>query len=252
MTGNTRAFRSRANQDHRDTGVSPVRGSLARARRPCHGTPLVANFFNRWKAISVLTTVLATALIALSCQNKDGSSAPSSSSSTSARATDNPRAAQSRQAFLAAYAVFMHPRCMNCHPVGDQPLQGDDSHIHTQNVQRGTDGKGLYALKCANCHQPENLPGLHMPPGNPNWHLPPADMKMIFQGKSPAELARQLKDPNFNGHKTLDQILVHVTEDPLVKSGWTPGDGRALPPLSHEQFAAKMREWVETGAVDPE
>ena len=36
----------------------------------------------------------------------------------------------------------MHPRCMNCHPSGDVPLQGDDSHLHVQNVKRGDDGQG--------------------------------------------------------------------------------------------------------------
>ena len=66
----------------------------------------------------------------------------------------------------------MHPRCMNCHPAGDQPLQGDDSHIHTQNVQRGKDGKGKYALKCANCHQEKNVAGENMPPGNPAYSTP--------------------------------------------------------------------------------
>src|SRR5688572_11603649 len=52
------------------------------------------------------------------------------------------REKESAQAFIKAYRVFMHPRCMNCHPVGDAPLQGDDSHIHAQNVTRGPDGKG--------------------------------------------------------------------------------------------------------------
>src|SRR3989442_928541 len=85
--------------------------------------------------------------------------------------------AASRQAFLAAYKVLMHPRCMNCHPAGDVPLQSDDSRLHAQNVKRGPDGKGLYALKCANCHQDANLPGDNMPPGNPSWHLPPAKMR---------------------------------------------------------------------------
>ena len=46
-----------------------------------------------------------------------------------------------KAAFLAAYSVFMHPRCMNCHPVGDSPLQGDDSHPHEFGVKRGPDGK---------------------------------------------------------------------------------------------------------------
>lgn len=160
--------------------------------------------------------------------------------------------AAAREAFLAAYKVFMHPRCMNCHPVGDIPLQGDDSHLHAQNVQRGPDGKGKYALKCANCHQETNLPGEHMPPGNPNWHLPPPSMPMVFQGKTPGELARQLKDPKQNGGKTLAEILHHVSEDKLVLGGWDPGDGRTKPPLSHAEFASKVREWVHKGAAAPE
>ena len=92
-------------------------------------------------------------------------------------------------AFMQVYKVLMSPRCMNCHPSGDRPLQGDDSHIHIMNVQRGKDGKGIYALKCSNCHQPTNVAGLHTPPGNPKWQLPPADMKMVFQGRSAHDLA---------------------------------------------------------------
>jgi hypothetical protein len=160
--------------------------------------------------------------------------------------------AVARAAFLQAYRVLMHPRCMNCHPAGDAPLQGDDSHPHAQNVQRGSDGKGKYALKCANCHQYTNLPGANMPPGNPNWHLPPADMPMVFQGKTPHELARQLKDPKQNGNKTLDALRHHVTDDKLVLGCWDPGDGRTRPPLSHAEFARAFREWIENGAAEPE
>jgi hypothetical protein len=160
--------------------------------------------------------------------------------------------ADGREAFLAAYKVFMHPRCMNCHPSGDAPLQGDDSHRHAQNVKRGPDGKGLYALKCANCHQLANLPGENMPPGNPSWHLPTASMPMVFQGKTPGELARQLKDPKRNGNKTLEQLLDHVAQDKLVLGCWDPGEGLTKPPLSHADFVATMREWVAKGAVAPE
>ena len=142
---------------------------------------------------------------------------------------------------------------MNCHPAGDSPLQGEDSHPHLQNVKRGPDGKGLYALKCGNCHQNQNLSGEGMPPGHPEWRLPPANMRMVFQGKTPAELARQLKDPKQNGGKTLEEILKHVSEDSLVReSGWRPPDGKSKPALSHEEFAAKMREWIEKGAAVPE
>ena len=169
-----------------------------------------------------------------------------------AAAADTGDDAGAREAFLAAYPVFMHPRCMNCHPVGDQPLQGDDSRPHAQNVKRGPDGRGRYALKCAGCHQHANLSGENMPPGNPAWHLPPSGLKMVFQGRTPGALARQLQDPKQNGGKSLEQILQHVAEDPLVLWGWDPGDGRARPPLSHAEFVRLMREWVDKGAAAPD
>lgn len=160
--------------------------------------------------------------------------------------------AAAKAAFQAAYPVFMHGRCLNCHPAGDIPLQGDDHHLHLQNVKRGPDGKGLYALKCTNCHQDKNTPGANMPPGNPNWHLPPADMRMVFEGKSAGDLCRQMKDPQQNGGKSLAQILHHVADDDLVGWGWNPGDGRTLPPLSRAQFAARIREWIDKGAACPD
>jgi hypothetical protein len=198
----------------------------------------------------VAGTLAALALGALALQYRTTAEASPAASAVKAAGADD--LAASKAAFLKAYTVLMHPRCMNCHPSGDAPLQGDDSHIHAQNVLRGPDGKGKYALKCANCHQFANLPGLNMPPGNPNWHLPPPDMKMVFQGKTPRELARQLKDPAQNGHKTLADILHHVTEDKLVLGGWDPGDGRTKPPMSHDEFARAMREWIEKGAAEPD
>ncbi|HKX62608.1 MAG TPA: hypothetical protein VJS65_12200 [Verrucomicrobiae bacterium] len=195
---------------------------------------------------SVLALAAGLALGLPACQTKSASGG-----ATPGNFSERDTAA-SRAAFVAAYPVFMHPRCMNCHPTGNAPLQGDDSHPHAQNVQRGHDGKGLYALKCANCHQSENLPGLNMPPGNPNWHMLPPETPMVFQGKTPAQLARQLKDPRQNGGKTLEQLLHHITEDKLVLGGWEPGDGRTKPPQSHAEFSARMREWVEKGAAIPE
>ena len=158
--------------------------------------------------------------------------------------------AASVKAFMDVYKVLMSPRCMNCHPAGDVPLQGDDSHIHAMLPQRGKDGKGIYAMKCGNCHQPTNLEGLNKPPGNPNWHLPPATMKMVFQGRTANQLAKQIVNPKTNGNKTLQQLIEHA-DDSLVKWGWDPGEGRTLPPLSHEEFKKAWITWIKTGAYAP-
>ena len=158
----------------------------------------------------------------------------------------------SQVAFLKAYKVLMHPRCMNCHPAGDVPLQGEKSTLHTMGVKRGPEGKGVFAMKCTNCHQEKNVPGLHMPPGNSKWLLPPADMKMVFQGKTPKQLATQLKDRTKNGNKSLEELVEHVTHDDLVLAGWRPADGLKKPSVSHAEFAKNFTEWIRKGAAIPD
>ena len=164
--------------------------------------------------------------------------------------TINTDSVESAKAFLQVYKVLMNARCMNCHPAGDQPLQGNDSHIHTMNVHRGKDGNGVYAAKCSNCHQPQNTPGVHTPPGNPKWKLPPADMKMVFQGKSAHELALQIMDYNKNGHKNKEQLLEHA-RDTLVKAGWDMGEGRPAPPLAYNDFLKVWDTWINKGGYAP-
>ncbi|MFC0773143.1 hypothetical protein [Terrimonas alba] len=162
----------------------------------------------------------------------------------------NKDSVESVKAFMQVYKVLMSPRCMNCHPSGDVPLQGDDNHLHTMFPKRGKDGKGVYAMKCSNCHQPTNTAGLNTPPGNPNWHLPPADMKMVFQGRTAHQLAKQLMDPKQNGHKTKEQLIEHA-DDGLVLAAWNPGEGRTLPPMSHAEFKKAWITWIEKGAYAP-
>jgi hypothetical protein len=168
-------------------------------------------------------------------------------------------------AFNAAYSVFMHPRCVNCHPAGDSPLRGEDSQPHAGlRLRRGPDGQGVLTLKCTNCHQAQNQQGLHMPPGapniskdgsldpiNPRWHLPPAKTPMIFQGRTAAQLCRQLQDPQQNGGLTAEGLIHHVSNDPLVLWGWNPGEGRTAPPLTHDRFVASVREWLDNGGACP-
>ena len=163
---------------------------------------------------------------------------------------DKKDSVESVKAFMKVYKVLMSPRCMNCHPSGDAPLQGDDSHIHTMDVVRGPDGKGMYAAKCSNCHQPTNVPGQHTPPGNPKWQLPPSDMKMVFQGKTARQLALQIMNYTMNGHKNKEQLIEHA-RDTLVKAAWDMGEGRVPPPMSYTTFVNVWDTWIKKGGYAP-
>jgi mono/diheme cytochrome c family protein len=205
-----------------------------------------ARFFLPVKTITVMAIILSVIVITASAyKSKDNIVNDDMKSNVI-----NADSVESAQAFLQVYKVLMSPRCMNCHPAGDRPLQGDDSHTHIMNVQRGKDGKGIYALKCSNCHQPENTPGLHTPPGNPKWQLPPADMKMVFQGRSAHDLALQIMDYNRNGHKNKEQLLEHA-RDTLVKIGWNMGEGRTPPPLQYDEFVKAWDTWINKGGYAP-
>ena len=170
--------------------------------------------------------------------------------SPSAQTGAKPDAAASRAAFLQFYRVLTSPRCQNCHPAGDAALQGDDNHVHLQNVKRGADGHGVTAMRCDTCHQAANLSGAHMPPGNPKWSLPSPGQKMVFAGRSPGELCRQIKDPKQNGGRSLEKLL--DSHDDLVGWGWNPGDGRTLPPLSRVDTVEQIKIWIAGGAACPE
>jgi cytochrome c5 len=189
-----------------------------------------------WSLVGAASAV--SALLAMQCASPSSDSKGSASSAAVS-------------AWNVVYGVLEHPRCMNCHPAGAAPLQGDDGHAHAQNVQRGADGKGLYAMRCDACHQTENLAGAHLPPGAPKWHLPRADMPLVFEGKSSSELCRQLKDARRNGGLTPEQLYAHVDRDPLVLWGWSPGEGRTPVSTSHADFVKAMRTWIDNGCGCP-
>ncbi len=157
----------------------------------------------------------------------------------------------SADAFVAACKVFLHPRCVNCHPIGDSPLIGDASRPHPMRVRRGPEGMGENGLFCSTCHHEKNFPGAHMPPGAPGWQLPTKDMPMVFEKRTPRELCLQLKDPAQNGDRTLSQVLEHVRNAPIVLWGWDPGEGRTAVSVPHDQFVKHVSDWVEKGAACP-
>lgn len=150
--------------------------------------------------------------------------------------------------FLEASRVIMHPRCTNCHPSGDTPLQGDEGFLHEPPVPRGPDDNGVVGMECTGCHQSRNLE-LARVPGAPNWHLAPRSMAWV--GQSPRAICEQLKDPERNGEKTLAEIAEHTAHDALVAWGWAPGHGRTTPPGDQASFGALVAAWVDAGAACP-
>ena len=157
-------------------------------------------------------------------------------------------AARSAALFTEAAKVLTHPRCMNCHPAGDRPRQGDVRGLHQPPVDRGEDGFGLPALRCPICHQQANFdPG--RVPGDPAWHLAPREMG--WEGKTVGQICAQIKDPARNGGRSLDDIVHHIGTDHLVGWAWAPGAGRQSAPGTQAQEGALLDEWVKTGAVCP-
>ena len=161
-------------------------------------------------------------------------------------------------AWERVYSVLVSPRCINCHTATNYPQQGDDRHRHFANVVRGPDGFGVPALNCIGCHQESNADSTGVP-GGLNWHLAPLSMQwqdMNDRPLSSAAVCRAVTDRSKNENMDGPALLKHHEEANLVLWAWNPGrkpDGsmRTLPPLSHDQFVAATRAWVEAGTPCP-
>ena len=144
--------------------------------------------------------------------------------------------------------VLTHPRCVNCHPAGDRPRQGDLARLHQPPVERGPDGHGSVTMRCPICHQNANFePG--RVPGHPEWHLAPRSM--AWEGKTLAEICQQIKDPARNGNRRVEELVHHIGEDTLVGWAWAPGFGRQPAPGTQQQAKALVDAWVKSGAACP-
>lgn len=152
------------------------------------------------------------------------------------------------QLFAPIAAVLRDPRCLNCHPVDDRPRQTDDRRIHQMNVVRGPDNLGFVNMRCTACHRDENNDATGVP-GAPNWHLAP--LSMGWQGLDDGALCSALLDTNKNGGKSLEEIVKHLRDDPLVLWGWAPGKGRKSVHMPHPEFMTHVEAWQSAGAPCP-
>jgi hypothetical protein len=167
------------------------------------------------------------------------------------------RAARSRALFGEVAKVLTSPRCMNCHPAGDRPTQGADNHPHEPAVARGPSDDGIAGTPCQACHMDRTVdlfPGAAASyasiPGREGWRLAP--IQMAWQGKSAAEICRQIKDKSRNGGRDLASVQEHIAKDQeLVAYAWDPGKGRTPAPGTQALAGALVQAWIDTGAECP-
>jgi hypothetical protein len=168
--------------------------------------------------------------------------------------TETPTPEVGVAAFETVRAVLQHPRCQNCHPGGDAPLQGEKGIVHAQFVKRGPEGRGEVGQECTTCHGPANPSsnfGAHIPPGvSEGWHMPKPEMPLVFVGVAPHDLCEQMKDPKRNGGKDMAALRKHL-DTPLVLWGWKPGFEREPVSVPYEKFVAAWETWDRAGAPCP-
>ena len=196
-------------------------------------------------SVLALATVLLTALTAHAVN--DGASGGLASPESFASIDDT--AARAAAIFIELGKVLTHSRCVNCHPAGDRPRQGEQRRLHQPPVERGPDGLGLAAMRCSNCHQEKNFDPARMP-GNPHWQLAPHEM--AWEGKSLGEICAQIKDRDRNGGRSLEDLVHHIDSDSLVGWAWAPGYGRHPATGSQKEAGALAEAWVKAGAVCPQ
>ena len=195
-----------------------------------------------------LLAVLATALVLTPATNVDSAESAAILATPESFNGISDTAARSVALFVEAGKVLTSARCVNCHPAGDRPLQTDAGRIHQPPVERGADGFGAVAMRCATCHQGANFDPARMP-GHEHWHLAPREM--AWQGKTVGEICVQIKDPARNGGRTLAQVHEHMATDSLVGWAWAPGFGRTPAPGTQKELGALLEAWMKTGAVCP-
>lgn len=158
------------------------------------------------------------------------------------------QAAEGGALFAPIATVLRDPRCMNCHPSGDRPRQGDDRHLHLQSVQRGGDGMGFVNMRCNACHRDENnsFSGV---PGAPGWHLAPPSMG--WEGLDDSALCASIKDTGKNGGRDITELVEHMRSDKLVLWGWDPGGKRTPVATPHAEFVKQLVTWADAGAPCP-
>src|ERR1700760_4809365 len=108
-----------------------------------------------FKLIAVAGIAVAALALSLPSAQSDTPASSQTLKSPSDFASISNQRARSLAIFGEIGKLVTNPRCMNCHPAGENPLQGNDQHVHMPPVWRGENGH--MATNCAGCHTEQNV-----------------------------------------------------------------------------------------------
>ena len=167
------------------------------------------------------------------------------------------RAPTGLAAFETVRAVLQHPRCQNCHPAGDAPLQGDDGPRaraeRAARARRARHGRRASARRATARRTRPSSYGAHIPPGvATGWHMPPPEEKMVFVGVRAARAVRADQGPGAQrrqGHGRAAHAPRRSARDLGLEPGLRP---RAGVHAVAQTFLAAWETWAAAGAPCPD
>src|SRR6476619_597624 len=102
----------------------------------------------RKSTLSIIAT--GTVVLSLSFANAEETNTSQNLKNPSEFMAISDVAERSQAIFGEIGKVLTHPRCMNCHPAGNHPLQGADHHEHFPPAWRPE--SAVFADSCTACH----------------------------------------------------------------------------------------------------
>ena len=127
--------------------------------------------------------------------------------------------ARSVALFEEAGKVLQHPRCVNCHPVGDRPRRPTACSRISRWWCAARTATARPGWPAATCHGDANFDPARVP-GDPHWHLAPASM--AWEGKIARPDLRAAQGPRAQRRPGHGRDPEAHRDDSLVGWGWSP------------------------------
>ena len=152
------------------------------------------------------------------------------------------------------FEVVSHPRCANCHTgPSDRPMWSGPSYgetrVHGMNIRAGESRIGAEFIPCRTCHVTSETASNDTPHSAPQvadaWRLAPVEAHWF--GQSSDDICRQLRDPERNGGRTVEDLADHLDHDVILHWAWSPGGGREPAPYNLDIHIRDLRIWGNAG-----